>query len=366
MPNIVPDTYPAPDPLSVSTGLALTARRVAPLPAAIAWNRAHLGARSLIAQSWPERAGRWQWQTHAAAYPAEPCAVWRIPALPGRTTVQVYAVAFTSAARTTHEILVGSVGSGASVVLTPSDVPGLLGPATLAINTAGGYDEIRAWARADGVRALYVCSIMVKAPPLPSPLPAGSVGGYVATDPDEYAVLRPLDALEGRQMLSDLEAIEETPQVYAQWSAITGGEVDPDDGRTLDKMHARPHSVVGPVWDRTERLHRTLSVHARLSAPSGGGDRVFALNAGAGWDVYDPARAVIVVPEATAPTWYDTTVQLVERRTPMPLPRGLSSTMLTVWPVGTYRQDALGPAHGHVSPAALTTCAVHSLSVWGI
>lgn len=366
MANSVPDTYPSPDPLSVSTGLALTARRVAPLPAAIAWNRANLGARSLIAQSWPERAGRWMWTTHSAAYPAEPCAAWRIPALPGRTTVEVYAVAFTAAARTTHEILIGSVGSGASVVLTPNAALGLLGPATLAINTAGGYDEIRAWARGDGTGVgLFIASIMVKAPALASPLPAGSVGGYVATDPDEYAVLRPLDALEGRQMLSDLEAIEETPQVYAQWSAITGGEVDPDDGRTFDRMHARPHSVVGPVWDRTERLHRTLAVHARLGNDSGE-ERLFVLNAGAGWDVYDPARAVIAVPSGTPPTWYETTIQLLERRTPMPLPRGLSSTMLTVWPVGTYRQDALGPAHGHVSPAALTTCAVHSLSAWGI
>lgn len=361
MANSVPASYPVPDPVALSTGRGIASDPVPDLFAAMNWNRARLGACNLVSAVWPTVGGNPLWQDTRGGFGALPACLWYIPEVTrSRTSVAVSFLAdgpVGSVARLTS-------GFGGDVQGVAINGPGWY-TATLAIDASGGHEVIGLDTHGDGTATPCIMrTFSVRAPVLSSPLDPGvdDRDGFVAFDAAEHGAGEPLASDAAARMIVDLQALDATPHVYCQWSAIRG--VSMAGGLIGTRMAARPHVVPARIWLGAQRRGWDLTVNVRAK----GGAADAEVIVGFGPDVMPPyvATARIVVPAGAAEARYTATLQPTEgRRLLRSLPDGLSSGLLTVWPIGTSGVIAHQDQRGHRPERLFTGAEVRTVSIWG-
>lgn len=361
-------TYPAPDPLLVSAGVALVEAGESPTGEALNWLKAYYGRRDLVVAGFPTLGGGdvpmtgYQATESATAYPASPCAAWAIPPIPGMTSVKVVCEVAAEAALDGWIEVVSIIGGDTQSTHAVTAGRKTL---TLAVDVSGGYDIVEIRLKADSAgKVISLWGVTIQPDVLTSPLASGVAGdGFVGVDAAEMDANEPLSSDLMDTMRTDLGCIRDTPQSYYQYSTWR------HDGAGTAKdvrMPACPHVAVCPVWVGSWRDGYTVTVMVRAQGAAGT-DTYVVVYAG---DTYRPRGrqvATITIPAAAAEAWYSTTIRLPQgRRVATGMPPGWDSVFLCVWPDGSAAVPSdlpreLGVASGDIT----TTYALLSVSAWG-
>lgn len=339
MANDIPADYPAPDPALLLPEDAILEATVRDIPDACNWIHSQLHAGVVIHQNWSsgDQAFRWDDTEELACE-------WRIPPLPGRTSISLVVYGLSSAvgggvrftsvtAGDTETIPLGAVGWGVG---------------TLAVDASAGYETIRLYITGTGgeTEVRTVCALYLA---VSSPIPQGMTGDFCPFDEDEFAADEPLSADAGRAILDNLDALDAYQQVYLNWSALSA-TVEAYAGTGESPMASWFHRVRVPVLHGTTDDELDLTVHTREANPGGSDEVIIVLHGREDGEGSGPHRTTITVGAGAALGWALTpaTIRLPEEELVDEL--GHCWTSLGVYPgAGAFQ----------------STAEVHGISVWG-
>lgn len=357
MGNVIPG-WTAPNIADVLTTQVLRGSRIATIPAALNYLRAQVHARTVVSQCWSHITPTYQ--RTAAAYDADPDALWRIPTMYDRTEVRVLVRLRTVGGPAAgHSVRLTAVGSGATLDLASPGATADWVSGTLTVSTASSFETIELRAQGDGVLPVEVQSILIRFPELVGNLASGAFDdGAGAFDPAEFGTDEPLSADSAQAMLTTLSGIEAWHQSYCAISGLSHVDYLAD---TLSELGTYLHRVAVPTHDQSSAL--TVWVYADPGAS--GVDQYVRVwlttdgEAGGGTGLV----LITVPPGGAGPDWYSATYATVPQlRALGELPLQIASAWIGVEPWGVDPGLPAQPRGEYSDPLPLR---ILSLAVWG-
>ena len=377
MANLVPGAYPKPNPLNVSAGKAIRSASaldpgangfgVDPLFQSANWLLANFGHRDVVTACWPRIDGVWQATETALAFGA-PNAVYRIPKVPGLTSITVTFVVPVVGGFIVPEGEIEFHGGGAVanfVVVAPGIYTG-----SVALDFGVlDYATVFIYAKTNAGKTFYLESLDLSYAPASSPMPSGvrAEDGAIAFDEGQFDPDQPLTAEAMHALFDDIDAIESVKQTYAQWSVW---RINGDAPAAADvRLHSIPNTWVVPVWRKPDNpaiAEETLKAWVRLEGLGTAATQV-VICVGAGYNPNLQTRVVIPVNAGAAENWYEVDVPVKhDLRVATGMPPGYDTMVISIWPNSSTSDGSNLEQTIPTNADKLSTALIRSVCIWGV